>query len=401
MGNHNLRETLAAAMKVNAPLVEGIASSRSTLTADETALVESLRTHPNFGSVDKTQIDRHTLTHMFSAISDKPISVCASAASKCEKLIEAGIMTSDLSRPKTLVETQKRSRKEAKEVPEERPASKDGDGELPQGDADTVAADHDGKDVGKLAKGTPSGDADKGASQDKDVQGDKSDTDKEGYIKEEDDEDDDVPVEEEADDLDPQLGDEKEENIDTENPNAAGKAAQDLPEQDVAPLAPPAAPAAAPVAPAPKAEKKVKKESEDDDADDFGDDVEEAEEAPQDAKDPANDDKDRAANDATYRDGAKQNEALKEDGLDLPNQTKDAEDLPALDKVQKEDPSGSELNKGPASVELESLAWIEKRINGILREAGLKQGSRRWTEAYLKGWSLAMEQRVRRLSEGK
>jgi hypothetical protein len=392
-------------MSVNAPLVEGIASSRTTLTADETALVEALRTHPDFGRLDKKQFDRHTLTNLFSRISDKPISVCAAAASKCERLIEAGDWTTDLRTPKALVESKKRVRKEAKEVPEERPASKDGDGELPQGDAETVAADHEGADVGKLAKDSPAGDADKGASQDKETQGDKSDTDKEGYIKEEDDEDE-LPVEEEADDLDPQLGEEEEgdepteENIDTENPDDAGKAAQDLPEQDVAPLAPPAA---AP-APAQKAEKKVKKESEDDDEDDFEDGMEEAEEAPKDAKDPANDDKDRAANDATYRDGAKQNEAkkaLKEDDLDQPNQTKDAEDLPDLDKVQKEDPSGSELNKGPADVALESLSWIEKRIHGILREAGLKQGSRRWTEAYLKGWSLAMEQRVRRLSEGK
>lgn len=392
MRNRDIRSTLADVMKVNESHVLGMQHGRDTLDAAERALVESLTRHPAWGSIDKTTLDRHTLVNMFVAVSDQPISVCTRTAAKCERMLESGALRPDLTAPKML--------HEGKEVPEDQPASKDGDGEMPQGDAETTAADHDGKDVGKLAKGSPKGDADQGASQDKDKQGDKSDLAKDGYMKEEEDgEEDELPEEADgvadaSDDTDPQLGEDEGEG----NPEGAGKSATDLPEEDETPDPAPLAP--------PKVEKKkVRKEAEDEeDGEDEEDEIEfgEAEEAPKDAKDPANDDEHRAANDATYRDGKGQNEAkLKEDDLDQPNQTKDAEDLPDLDKVQKEDPSGSELNKGPADVALESFDRVESRIHAILKEAGLRKGTRRWTEAYLRGWQLAMEHRARRIAESK
>jgi hypothetical protein len=395
----DIRSAINAALKVNSPLVEGLRDVRMTLTTEETTLVEALRSHPAFEAIDKDQLDRHTLKHIFVQISDKPVSVCERTAAKVERMVEAGLLDASLAVRKALTEA---------EVPEERPASKDGDGEMKQGPADSTAGEHDGEDVGKAAKPAPKGDADQGASQDKDTQGDKADLDKEGYMKEDEeelpDEEDELPEDADGaadakDDRDPQM-DETEDS----DPAQAGKPAQDLPEEededDDEELDEEDPPPAAPPMPAPKAEK-CKKESEDEEDDDE-EELPEAEDGEKDAKDPANDDASRAANDATYKDGKGQNEAkkgLKEDDLDQPNQTKDASDLPDLDKVQKEDPSNSELNKGPAAVELESLAGIEKRIHSILREAGIKKGSKRWTEAYLRGWQLAMEHRARRIAE--
>ena len=389
----NIRKALLGALSVNEAHVEQSRYTTAALTEDEKSLLESLRSHPVFGSYPKDQLDRHTIKGLLVAISDQPVSVCESAASKAERLILKGILSENL----TMVRGGK-TLTEAEEVPVEKPEIPDGDGELEQGPADTCAAEHDGADVGKAAKGAPSGAADQGTDQDKDKHGDKADvakSEKDGYKQEESadvehghDEDDSFKLESEDDDAD------------------------DLDEDD---------------------------DADDLDEDDDEDDVEESEEVAKDAPD-VSDAEHRAANDATYKDGKKQNEArrrkmkeqdaappppaapapaaapapvkpmesedddaddLREDDLSRDDETKDASDLPDLDKVQKEDPAKSELDKGPADPKLESLDKVEKRICSILREAGIKKGSRRWNEAYVRGWSLAMEHRAKRITEGK
>jgi len=429
--SNDIRRTIQASMKLNESYVDSLRITRDALTAEEKALVETLRNHPAFASFDKSQLDRHTLKHLFCAISDQPAGVCERTASKVEKMLEKGTMSDNLISKKSLTE--------AEDVPVEKPEIKDGDGEMKQGPADSTAGEHDGKDVGKAAQDMPKGDSDQGADQKKDKHGDKSDIAKDGYMSEKDEEDD-LPdeddVDEDADgvgdakdDKDPQLG---EEGIDTEDPAKAGKAAKDLPEDDddddeddeddeddlkdeaapppVAPAAAPApAPAAAPApAPAPAMKKEKCKESKirklrakleaiKNELKALKED-----EVPKDAKDPASDDEHRAANDATYKDGKKQNETkVNEDDLKQPDETKDASDLPDLDNVQKEDPSNSDLNKGPVDPKLESLNSIEERICSILRESGLKKGTPRWVEAYTRGWNLAMEHRARKLAEAK
>lgn len=468
----DMRSTLANALRLNEGHVDSMRKNEATFTSEESQLIETLRSHPAFASFDKDQLDRHTLKHLFVSISDQPVSVCERTASKLEKLLNSNKIGTDLVIKNQLTE--------GEEVPVERPEVASGKGELKQGPADTTASDHEGKDVGGAAKDHPTGDADQGADQDKDKHGDKSEIAKDGYMSEKEKEDDlpDEDMEEDADgvgdakdDRDANIGGkDKSENIDTEDPKQAGKAAKDLPEkekddddddddmeEDAPPMqsAPASAPAAAPAMPMKKVEKMKEakkslkekrrglkeklrqvrealsglKESEMPDFMAKKDELKKKEEklerklkenktllkavkesikalkedeVPKDAKDPADDDEHRAANDATYKDGKGQNEGkVTEHDLSQPDETKDASDLPDYDKVQKEDPSNSELNKGPIDPKLESLDKIEERICSILREAGIKKGSLRWTEAYQRGWQLAMEHRVQKISDRK
>jgi hypothetical protein len=173
-------------------------------------------------------------------------------------------------------------------------------------------------------------------------------------------------------------------------------------------------------------------ENDDEDADDemYAVDADEAfrEEVQKDAPS-ADSDEERAANDATYKDGAMQNESKKrrrrvkesEDGQSGPitgdykpkaedpgepkagtskdkAETPDA-DTPDYSKAKEEDPSNSELNKGPAKAVNESFGDIEKKVLAMLEVAGIKTGTPQFEELYQKAFSYAIEERAKSFSK--
>jgi hypothetical protein len=132
----------------------------------------------------------------------------------------------------------------------------------------------------------------------------------------------------------------------------------------------------------------------------------------------ADSDDERAANDATYKDGKGQNES--EDGQKGPvmnhkpkavdpgepkagtskskPETPDA-DTPDYAKAKQEDPSNWEGNKGPAQAVNESFSEIEESILKMLESAGFVPGSERWTELYCKGFAHALSERASALGK--
>jgi hypothetical protein len=137
-------------------------------------------------------------------------------------------------------------------------------------------------------------------------------------------------------------------------------------------------------------------------------------EVPKDAESP--DDKQTAAKDAKYKDGAMQNEAEGQDyapkakdpgepsgskGGEKPDPEKlgDVEDLPdySAKAVKAEDPSHSDLNKGPAKVG--PFESIESKIVGMLEKGGFTPGTPEWENLYSKGFARAISERAKFLSK--
>lgn len=135
-----------------------------------------------------------------------------------------------------------------------------------------------------------------------------------------------------------------------------------------------------------------------------------------DAPDGADDDE-RAAKDAYLKDGKGQMEA--EDTGDgknhkpvasdpgEPNHLKNADapdaeqrgDVPdhpdySTNNVKEEDPSKSELNKGPSAVKCEAFEDIESTVLTLLSESGLEPGSDKWCDLYSKGFAMAIKERA-------
>jgi hypothetical protein len=341
-------------------------AATATLSTEEAALLESLRANPGFADYPKDQLDRHTIKQLLVATCDSPVSVCERASRKAETLMAQGALNESLE-----ATNGKTSLCEA-EVPEEKPLAPEGEGDLPQGDADSTSSEHDGEDHENPGK--EDSEADDDGTKQGGPRGDQSGTADKGYK------------------------DEKQESKDVEHGHDEDDAFQlEADDEDGAPDVPVEScgaedstiPAAGKGEKGKEPSKKQPELGESDDDEDDEDDLNEegAEGSQNDAKDPAPEE-DRAASDAKYKDGAKQNEA---------EETPDVKDPPDLDDVEKEDPANSELDKGPADPKLESLSDIEERIINILGEAGIKKGSQRWTEAYLRGWNLAMEHRAKKL----
>jgi len=373
----NLRRTLQRAMALNETHVDASRAANVTLSTDEAELLESLKSNPGFAGYPKAQLDRHTIKHLLVTISDSPVSVCERAARKAEILMASGALNENLDATngaKSLCEA---------EVPEERPAAPEGDGDFPQGDADSLSGEHDGEDHENPGK--EDSEADDDGTKQGGERGDQSDTADKGYKDEKKESKKRRRKVKEADDV--EHGHDEDDAFKLES--------DDEDEDDLGEAEEPSA--------------TEPMESEDDDEDDLEE--EGAEGSQNDAEDSAPE-PDRAASDARYKDGVKQNESaddedesddededdLKEDDLSRDDETKDVKDHPDYDQVQKEDPADSKLDKGPLDPKLESLKAIERRICNILSEAGVKKGSQRWTEAYLRGWNLAMEHRAQKLS---
>lgn len=422
----DLRDTLTKALRLNETHVAAVSASDVVFTTEEQALIQCLSESAAFQAYPKAELDRHTIKQLCIATQDFPVSIAERAARKAELLMARG----DLNENLQLIDGKGNLLTEG-EVPEERDAAaSEGDGDLPQGDADTLSSEHDGED--HPSPGGERGEVD--SAKDVTKQGDPGDGDAsgtatKGYKQEEakdvehgHDEDDAFQLEGEDDE------DELDEdgNIIKRDPNgkfgsgpnagmpkpkgrgqasgASGNKArlmkkvaqigkqQGLPED-----------CGAEGSTIPKAGAGDKDKEPDKDKGKLGemdvpqdstpsDMTEEGEEGSEnDAPDPAPED-DRAASDARYKDGCKQNTGESKDPKDADSDLADTPD--DYNEIDKEDPSNDPKNVGAADPKLESLARVEERIKVILREAGIKKGTKKWTEAYVKGWTLAMEHRA-------
>lgn len=387
MSFDDIRNQLSRTMGLNEQHVAASAAAEVTLTIEEAELIESLKAHPAFRAYPKDQIDRHTLKGLLIATHDSPVSVCERAARKCEILISRGDLNESL-QPidddgKLLTESGSLFEDE---VPEEMPHPKEGDGDLPQGPADSTSSEHDGEDVPNPGSKESEVKDDEVTGQDGEGSGDKSELAKKGYKQEESADVEHGHDEEDAFKLESEDDEDMEEDCGAEDSTipAAGKGekgketgkvesrrGRKVKEQDdMEPMSEPM-------------------ESDDDADDDLNE--EGAEGSENDAPDPAPEE-DRAASDARWKDGAGQNESETQKDV-----SKDIADTPDYDEVEKEDPSNDPKNKGAADPKLESLDKVEARICKILSEAGLKKGTQKWNEAYVKGWNLAMEHRAGQL----
>lgn len=385
-----MRDVILKTLKLNEAHKASLDSQKTVLTNQDRKLIDALRTSEAFKRLEEGDRDRHLYRQILSRITIEPVSVVERLCNRIPYLIEVGILDTNLNFSKTLQE----------------------------GMADVDSKDTQAQGVGMYGVGDgadkdePSGDADKGVSQDGET-GDSSKTADSGYL----DEDDAI--------ADPEFNQPKGDD-DKKGVNEKGrkrkvkegrrKMKEDLPD-----------------------EFKAKMGDKDDDDDGQYDEsvlrkrlesfglsksqinsaLKEAEvqkDAPS-----ADSDDERAANDAKYKDGAMQNES--EDGQDGPvkdhkpkaddpgepsagtsdskGETPDA-DTPDYSQVKEEDPSSSELNKGPAQAAfVESFSVIEKKILAMLESAGLKPGTSRWQEMYQKGFSYAIEERGKRIAEAK
>jgi hypothetical protein len=415
-----MRKTIESALRLNEGHVASQKAAQLTFTGEEANLLESLRQNPAFAACDKSQLDRHTIKHLLVSVSDQPVSVCEKVANKCERLMIRGVMNESLESTGNLLTEEW-----------------DPKGDLPQGDADSLSKENDGEDHEKPAGEKSKANTGK-VGQEKAKHGDKSDvakSEKDGYKNESEDdkdldeEDDDKDLDEQDDDKDLDEEDD-DKDLDEEDDEDEKKKDESDDEEDLDEEHPDN-----------KADRDPQMESDKDDDEELKE--EGAEGSQNDAKDPAPE-KDRAASSATYVKGCKQNESdddaddmdegddefkkdmeearkryearkceaddddekkdesddddLKEDDLSRDDETKDVKDHPDYDKVKKEDPSNSPLDKGPEDPKLESLDAIESRICDILTESGIKKGSARWNEAYVRGWNLAMNHRAAKLN---
>ena len=366
----DLRDTLAKTLRLNETHIAAISAGEVEFTDEEAALIENLRASPAFKAFPKDQIDRHTVKQLAIAVCDFPVSVAERAGRKCELLISRGELSESLeSVGNTLTEGGEGS------VPEERDAAgSEGDGDLPQGDADTLSSEFGGED--HPSPGGERGEVD--STKDVTKQGDPGDGDssgtaKKGYKQEEGkdvehghDEDDAFQLENDDDD-EPELDE------DGNVIPASGGDKDKAPDKDKGKLG----------------EMDTPQDSMPSDMNEEGEEGSE-----NDAPDPAPEE-DRAASDATYKDGCKQNSGAKGESKDPKDADSDLADTPdGYNEITPEDPSNDPKNVGAADPKLESLAKVEERIKVILREAGIKKGSKKWNEAYVKGWTLAMEHRA-------
>lgn len=304
---------------------------------------------------------------------------------------------------------------------------------LTEATADSTSDDHDGmEDFGMYGiddgMDSPSGDADKGVNQKGEI-GD-APVDQKGYLDEDDEDDEEHYTEEEEDGPPPEVmakikAKQNQEENEDEDPVEEDEEDLDLDmDEDHYPGDGDEG----------GAEEMPIDATEDEDFDLDPDDMVGEQEVPVDAEGTPEDN--LAAGDATHKDGVKQNEsrrrsfgrrsvkegrrilrrkrALREEQDHDPkaknpgvpsagkhDDKKDAEDMdlvkdhPDYASPSKEDPSKSELNKGPAK--LESFIRIESAIVSALSKSGIKPGTRKWANLYRDGFKMAIGERAIRV----
>lgn len=373
----DIRDTLNKALRLNEGHAAASLASDVVFTSEEQALIETLSENAAFKAYPKDQLDRHTIKQLSIAVTDFPVSIAERAARKAELLMHRG----ELNESFQALDGNGELLTEAEgSVPEERDAAaSEGDGDLPQGGADTLSSEHDGED--HPSPGGERGDVDstkEPTKQGDPGDGDPSGTATKGYKQEEakdvehgHDEDDAFQLESDDEDED-----DMEENCGAEGSTipAAGKGNKDKePDKDKGTMG----------------ETDVPQDSMPSDMNEEGEEGSE-----NDAPDPAPEE-DRAASDAKYKDGVTQNAGTKGESKDPKDVESDLADTPDdYNEIDEEDPSNDPKNVGAADPKLESLAKVEARIKTILREAGIKPNTKKWHEAYVKGWTLAMEHRA-------
>lgn len=380
--------------------------SRNDLSDSEKRILVQLRESALFKSYPpNVRIDRHMVRHILSAVTVHPISVCEAVARKVEGLFNEGRLDSRLRMKKVLTE----------------------------GTADSTAKEHDGEEKGMYGLGdgadlkSKGGDIDKGVDQNKDI-GEDPEGKPKGYM-DEDDKGGEVP----SKDIAPAAKDETEplkvENacpqcdeedctcdLETEGMEDPDLDQEVIPEDDDSP-----------------SPEDPEEDSDEDDADpeqvEDGNDVDtppaDPQDLPKDVKEaiailtrgkskrflerfarrllrlgedegkvtdlgPIN-----AKTDDPENHKPKGDVDLKEDDVATGKETKQVDDHPDYDKIEKVG-GDIELNKGPADPKL-SLERIEKSVIRIMKEAGIKIGSKRWVESYVKGFKLGLAARARRL----
>ncbi len=355
-----MRDIILKTLALNEGHEKALDASRDELTDRDRQVLESIRESASFKNLPAEDLDRHTLRHLLTSITVEPVSYCEALSKKAYRLIESGELTAALEEVKTLTE-----------------------GGMADEDPESIDKVDDKGMYGVGSGGdapAPSGAADKGTDQGSE-HGDSSKTASKGYLDEYDDIADPKHNQPKGDDDKKGVGE-------GEIPPQFKKNQENPPDS-------------------------FKKNSGSKDADDDGKYDEGFDEEVQKDAPSADSDEERAANDATYRDGKGQNEA--EDGQSGPIQnykpkaedpgepsagtsgdkgeTPDAE-TPDYSKAKQEDPSNWEGNKGPAQAVNESFGEIEESILRMLESAGFTPGTERWVELYSKGFAHAISERA-------